>query len=235
MHPHDEDFLVVRTVEDADPPALGQVSDVAPHEVVVELLRRGLLERGHLAPLRIDAGHDVFDRAVFASRVHRLEHKQQGPAVLGVKDVLLFRQPRNAALEEVRGVALVQLQAAGVPRIEVLEAEAFAFGDTERVDVFLYTIEDFLSRHAPPPFVKAQSTLTGSWAQRPLIGSSFATAHELLALLRRTAVPRKGPLVARSPDIPRTFQGGDPNIEPPRPRTELDPSRTLASNRTANS
>ena len=173
MHAHDEDFLVVRTVEDADAPALGQASDVAPHEVVVELLRRGLLERGHLAPLRIDAGHDVFDRAVFASRVHRLEDQQQGPAVLGVKDVLLFRQPRNAALEEFRGVALVQLQAAGVPRIEVLEAEAFAFGDTERVDVFLYTIEDFLSRHAPPPFVKAQSTLTGSWAQRPLIGPSF--------------------------------------------------------------
>jgi hypothetical protein len=46
------------------------------------------------------------------------------------------------------------------------------------VDVFLDTIEDFLSRHAPPPFVKAQSTLTGSWAQRPLIGPSFATAHE---------------------------------------------------------
>ena len=168
VHPHDEHFLVVRTVEDADAPALGQVSDVAPHEVVVEFLRRRLLERGYLAPLRIDAGHDVFDRAVLAGRVHRLEDQQQGPAVLGVKHVLLFRQPRNAALEEVRGVALVQLQAAGVARIEVLQAEALAFGDAERVDVFLYPIEDFFSRHAPPPpFVKSQSTPTGSWAQLP--------------------------------------------------------------------
>ena len=178
MHAHDEDFLVVRTVEDADAPALGQVSDVAPHEVVVELLRRGLLERGHLAPLRIDAGHDVLDRAVFASRVHRLEDQQQGPAVLGVKHVLLFRQPRNAALEEFRGVALVQLQAAGVPRIEVLEAEAFAFGDTERVDVFLYTIEDFLSRHAPPPFREGAIYAHGVVGSTSLDRPSFATAHK---------------------------------------------------------
>ena len=45
---HDEDFLVVRAVEDADAAALGQLSDVAPHEVVVELLGRGLLERDPL-------------------------------------------------------------------------------------------------------------------------------------------------------------------------------------------
>ena len=120
----------------------------------------------------------MFDRAVFAGRVHRLEDQQQGPAVLGVEDVLLFRQPRDAALEEVRGVALVQLQAAGVPRIEVLQPEAFAFGDAERVDVFLDTIEDFLSRHAPPPFVKAQSTLIGVAGSTSLDRPSFATAHE---------------------------------------------------------
>ena len=147
VHAHDEDFLVVRTVEDADPPALGQVSDVAPHEVMVELLRRGLLERGHLAPLRIDARHDVLDRAVFAGRVHRLEDQQQGPAVLGVEHVLLFRQPRGAALEELRSLALVQLQAAGVTRIEVVQPEALAFGNAERVDVLPYEVANFFSRH----------------------------------------------------------------------------------------
>ena len=39
MHADDEDFLVVRTVEDPNAPALGQASGVAPHEVVVEILR----------------------------------------------------------------------------------------------------------------------------------------------------------------------------------------------------
>ena len=48
-------------------------------------------------------------------------------------------------LEELRGLA--PLQAAGVARIEVLQPEAFALGDAERVDIFLYAAEDFLSRH----------------------------------------------------------------------------------------
>jgi hypothetical protein len=55
VHAHDEDLFVIRAVEDADPPALRQALDVAPHEVVVEVLPRGLLEREHLAALRIDA------------------------------------------------------------------------------------------------------------------------------------------------------------------------------------
>jgi hypothetical protein len=98
-----------------------------------------------LTPLRVDARHNVFDRAVFAGRVHRLKDEQQGPAVLGVEHVLLFRQPRNAEFAQLRGLALVQLQAAGITRIEVLEPEVLAFRDAEWVDVFLYTIEDFFS------------------------------------------------------------------------------------------
>ena len=128
-------------------PRSGRYSDVAPHEVVVELLRRGLLEGVHLAALRIDARHDVLDRAVLAGRVHRLEDQQQRPAILGVEHVLLFRQPRGAALEELRRLALVHLQAAGVARIEVFEPEALAFGDAVRSDVLPYEVENFLSRH----------------------------------------------------------------------------------------
>src|SRR5262249_61924629 len=54
VHAHDQDLLVVRTVEDADAPALGPALDVAPQEVVVEDFPRGLLEREHLASLLID-------------------------------------------------------------------------------------------------------------------------------------------------------------------------------------
>ena len=38
VHPHDQHFLVVAAVEDADAAALGQVLRAPPHVVVVELL-----------------------------------------------------------------------------------------------------------------------------------------------------------------------------------------------------
>ena len=39
MHADDQDFLVVRAVEDADPPALRQARRGAPEEIVLELRR----------------------------------------------------------------------------------------------------------------------------------------------------------------------------------------------------
>jgi hypothetical protein len=50
-------------------------------------------------------------------------------------------------LEEVGRLTLVQLQATGVAGIEVLQLEAPAFCDAERMDVFLDAVEDFFSRH----------------------------------------------------------------------------------------
>ena len=66
---------------------------------MVQLLRRRRFEREHLAALRVDAGHDVFDRAVLAGGVHRLEDQQHGPLVLGVELVLQFAQPGDAFLQ----------------------------------------------------------------------------------------------------------------------------------------
>src|SRR5262249_25823557 len=43
MDPHDQDLLVVRAVEDADPPARGQPPRDAPEKIVVELLGAGAL------------------------------------------------------------------------------------------------------------------------------------------------------------------------------------------------
>src|SRR5262249_19549236 len=53
MHAHNEHLLIVRSVEDPDPSPLGQALGVAPEKVVVEVLRRGLLEGKYLAALRI--------------------------------------------------------------------------------------------------------------------------------------------------------------------------------------
>ena len=76
VHAHGEHFLVIGAVEYADAPALGQVLHATPQEVVVQLLGRGRLEGKHLAALRIDTGHDVFDRAVLAGGIRGLKDQK---------------------------------------------------------------------------------------------------------------------------------------------------------------
>src|SRR6516162_10246586 len=178
VHAHDQDLFVVRPVEDADAPALGQAPDVAPHEVVVQVFPRGLLERELLASLRIYARHDVLNGAVLTRRIHRLKHKQQGPAVLRVEHVLLFSEPLDAATEKFGRLALTKLQAAGVCRIDALQAEALALGNAEWVDVLLDAIEDLLSRHGTVShFVKAQSNsnVAHRWIWAMILNEEMAT------------------------------------------------------------
>jgi len=89
----------------------------------------------------------VFDRAVFASRIHSLEDEQQRPTVLGIKHVLFFCEPLSAALKEVGCFAFVHLQAARVTSVEVLQLKALAAGNAERVGVVLDLVDDLFSRH----------------------------------------------------------------------------------------
>src|SRR6516164_5709546 len=147
MHAHNENLLIVGSVEDSDASALWQALGVAPEKVVIEVLRRGLLERENLAALRIYSRHNVLDGAVLSGRVHRLEHEQQRPAILGIEHVLLLCEPLGAALQEVGRLALVQPQATCVTWIEVVQLEALAFCNPERIHVFLDAIEDLFSRH----------------------------------------------------------------------------------------
>ena len=69
-------ILIVRPVEDADHPARRHLPHAAPQKVMPGLQRRRHLERRHLAALRIDPRKDVPDRAVFARRIHALQHDQ---------------------------------------------------------------------------------------------------------------------------------------------------------------
>src|SRR6516165_5514813 len=147
MYAHYEDLLIVRSVKDPDPSPLGQALGVAPEKVVVEVLRRGLLERENLTALRIYSRHDVLDSAVLPGRVHRLEHEQKRPAILGVEHILLLCEPLGAALQKVRRFAFAHRKATGVAGIEVLQFETLAFCNAERIDVFLDAIENFFSRH----------------------------------------------------------------------------------------
>ena len=67
---------------------------------MVEFLGRGLFEGVYLAALRIDAGHHVLDRAVFAGRIHRLQNQQHRPRI-GRKQYLLgFGELRDVIRQE---------------------------------------------------------------------------------------------------------------------------------------
>ena len=95
---------------------------------MVQLLDRRRLEGIDLAPLRIDAGHDVLDRAVLARRVHRLEDEQRRVAVLGVQHVLQLGEALHPAAQPVLRPFLV-LDPGAVPGVEVLEPELAAVDD----------------------------------------------------------------------------------------------------------
>ena len=72
----DQDILIVRAVEDADHAAGGKALLAAPEEVMLGFERGGRLEAGDVAALRVDAGEDVADGAVFAGGVHALQHDE---------------------------------------------------------------------------------------------------------------------------------------------------------------
>src|SRR5260370_21626172 len=91
-------------VEDADPAPAGQRSMVAPEEIVVELLRRRLLEAADGHALRVDTAHHVLDRAVLARGVESLEHDQQAECFLGGQPVLIVGQKPYALFEQGAGL-----------------------------------------------------------------------------------------------------------------------------------
>ena len=89
MHADDQHFLVIGSVEDADPPAFRQIAGGAPEKVVLQFGGAGMLEAEDLAALRIDPGHHVPDGAVFSRRIHRLKNQQHGIAIGRVEQLLL--------------------------------------------------------------------------------------------------------------------------------------------------
>ena len=115
MHPHHEHLLVVGSVEDADAAPCRHPAGHAPEEVVVEILGRRLLERGDLAPLRVDPGHDVLDGAVLAGGVEGLEDHEQRPGVAGPQELLLPGDLGPGLLEVLLGPLL------GVLSVQVRE------------------------------------------------------------------------------------------------------------------
>ena len=80
--------FVIRTIEDADPTALGKAARSAPHKVVVQFFGARLFEAEHLATFRINAGHHMPNSAVLAGTVHTLKNQKQSVAMRRVMKLL---------------------------------------------------------------------------------------------------------------------------------------------------
>src|ERR1700730_2854463 len=80
VYADDQHFLVIGSVEDADPPAFRQVTGGPPQKIVLQFHRAGVLIAEYLATLRVDPGHHVPNRAIFPRSVHCLENQQEGIA-----------------------------------------------------------------------------------------------------------------------------------------------------------
>ena len=91
-----ENVFVVRAVEDADHATRGNLGVGAPEEVVTGFERGGHFEGGDIAALRVDAGEDVADGAVFARGIHALEDDEEGFGLAGVEEVLELASGRGA-------------------------------------------------------------------------------------------------------------------------------------------
>ena len=88
MDSDDQDFLVIRTVEDADTSALGKAARGAPKKIVIEFFCTGLLEAEDLTAFWIDARHHVPYCSVLPGAIHTLEDQQQRIAVRRVVKLL---------------------------------------------------------------------------------------------------------------------------------------------------
>ena len=73
MHAHDEDFFIVRTVENPDSSSFRKAVHIAPEKVMFELSVAWVLKAEHLATLRVNAGHHMADNPILAGSVHRLK------------------------------------------------------------------------------------------------------------------------------------------------------------------
>ena len=118
-------------------PRSGRRTRGSPQKIVLQFLGGRSLERIDLATLRIYAGHDVLDGAVFSRGVHGLQDQQDGPAILGIEFFLQPGETRDPALERFFRV-LFGFHAERFPRIEILQAEMRSIRDPERLHIFAW-------------------------------------------------------------------------------------------------
>src|SRR5262249_48471516 len=100
MDTDNENLLIVRTVEDSDTSALRKTHGRSPEEIMVEILCARVFETEDLTSLRVHAGHDMLDRAVFPGGIHGLKYQQHGVPVVRIEQTLQGAQLLRVLLQE---------------------------------------------------------------------------------------------------------------------------------------
>ena len=100
MHPNHQHFLVIGTIEYADPPAFRKHAGRSPEKIVFQFVGARLFETEDLAALRIDSGHDVPDSAVLSACIHSLKNDQQSIMVRCVVKALQGAQLLNVVCQK---------------------------------------------------------------------------------------------------------------------------------------
>src|SRR5947209_2498054 len=76
MHAHDQHFLVVGAVENANDTSAWSDTVHTPEEVMVHFPRCRDFKRTYPASLRIDSGEDLVNRISLATAIHPLQHNE---------------------------------------------------------------------------------------------------------------------------------------------------------------
>jgi hypothetical protein len=137
MHSRDQHFLIVRSIEDADPPPFGEVAGGPPEKIVPQFDGSRMFEAEYVATLRIDARHHVLDDAVLPRRVHRLEDQQKGITIGCVKKLLQRAQSGHFFGQQYLIVLLRLVDGLHVRR-PFLEIDLVAFAYAEILPWFLH-------------------------------------------------------------------------------------------------
>ena len=139
MHADDQHLFVIGSVEDADPPALGEIARGAPEKIVFQFGGAGMFETEHLATLGVDPGHHMPDGAVFSRRIHRLKDQQNGMAICGVEKLLLQTELRNVLLQELL-ILLLRLVHGVDLRRPLLEIDLVSFAHAKVLCVYFHRL-----------------------------------------------------------------------------------------------
>ena len=164
MDAHYQGLFVITTIKDADTTPLRQGLLAAPEVVMVQFGGIWGLEAGHLTALGIHPRHHMFDGAVLAGGVHRLENQQHAPTVLGVEAFLKFGKQAGAFSQALhRHRFVIPLQVQGVVGIDAGQAKALAIFHLIGLGEFVALAQQLVAIHGIDHGFEIRLNSVGDW------------------------------------------------------------------------
>ena len=88
MHSDNQHFLIIGTIENADPATFRQTAGRAPEKIMFQLLGAWLFEVENLAALGINPRHHMPNGAILAGSIHALKYQQQRGFIRCIMQIL---------------------------------------------------------------------------------------------------------------------------------------------------